>query len=832
MHENQLIHEMYDRLLKNKRLVLSLPLLLAAMLFVPSNTVPSAHAQFTGLVCITSSTTATSCPTTPPSIGPIAVGSMFSVGVFVQNSDPLVGWDVYVAANSSILSPTSAALGNLVPNPSLTGICINGVAQTGSCTQGTANGPGVVEVTTIESSGSNVCNNPPPGPCSGMAFTITYKVVGVASSTSLFYPTAAGCSQSSVSSPPNVCVLISDAFGTTLPENIQGASVATSPGTFTGLVCITSSATATSCPSSPPSLGPFTVGATFRVGVFVQGSQTLGGFDIYVGSNPMFVRPTGANLGPLIPHPTSLNICVNNVSQTGTCTARTVNGPGVVEVTVINDDRSGKVCGGASPCSGMAFLINYTVVASTTTSALFYPPSSSGCANSSVSSPPDLCVLIAYSVGSTLPENIQAATVTTTLTGLVCITFPSTSSSCPASAPMFGPFAAGSNFTVGVFLQGSQAMAGFDIYVAVNYSVLHPVSASLGPLIAHPSLTSICVNGVAVTGSCTLGTANGVGVVEVTTIESSGGTECAGASPCSGLAFTITYNVVGASSGSPIFYPSSSACNPSSVSGTTTCLLVTNSVGATLPENIQGATVSTVSDFSFTAATSSLSIPAGSSASDTLTVTSIGGFTGNVALTNSSVPSGVAVVFVPDPVTITTAGGSATSSMHVFVGALAGTSFTIIVIATTGSITHSLAVSVTVTAAPSFSGGQVHWTHRISLSKTNGTQTWTVVVANPLSTGVNVVVRIVGSSATNPSLTFDVTCGVTCVNTAGGVNSTPGLTPVSVASGAKSFSFSFNQLVDPSFANTKITFTATLYWTTGTLYASSSSKSGAFAVVP
>src|SRR3989442_8430368 len=144
------------------------------MLFVPSNTVPSAHAQFTGLVCITSSTTATSCPTALPSIGPIAVGSMFSVGVFVQNSDPLVGWDVYVAANSSILSPTIAALGNLVPNPSLTGICINGVAQTGSCTQGTANGPGVVEVTTIKSSGSSDCYNGLSARCWVVFFTKSY----------------------------------------------------------------------------------------------------------------------------------------------------------------------------------------------------------------------------------------------------------------------------------------------------------------------------------------------------------------------------------------------------------------------------------------------------------------------------------------------------------------------------------------------------------------------------------------------------------------------------------------------------------------------------------
>src|SRR5207244_11238481 len=155
--------------------------------------------------------------------------------------------------------------------------------------------------TTRDSARCNGCNNPPPGPCSVMAVNITYKVVGVASSSSLFYPTSSGCSQSSVSSPPNVCVLISNAFGTTLPENIQGATVATSPGTFTGLVCITPSATATSCPSSPPSLGPFTVGATFRVGVFVQGSQTLGGFDIYVASITMFVRQNCVNIVPLIP---------------------------------------------------------------------------------------------------------------------------------------------------------------------------------------------------------------------------------------------------------------------------------------------------------------------------------------------------------------------------------------------------------------------------------------------------------------------------------------------------------------------------------------------------
>jgi hypothetical protein len=138
-----------------------------------------------------------------------------------------------------------------------------------------------------------------------------------------------------------------------------------------------------------------------------------------------------------------------------------------------------------------------------------------------------------------------------------------------------------------------------------------------------------------------------------------------------------------------------------------------------------------------------------------------------------------------------------------------------------------------VTPAPAFTAGKLHWTHHLSLSKSLNTQSWTAIVTNPLSTTAKLVVRIVGVSTINPSLTFDITCGVTCVNTAiGGVSLTPGLTPVSVAAGTSSTSFSFNQLIPGSFVNQKFTFTATVYWTTGTLYTASNTKSGAFAVVP
>src|SRR5438552_14122753 len=246
-----------------------LPLVLAASLFIGSHTVHLVRAAGftgTGLVCITTSTTATNCSNSAPNIVPRTVGSTLRVGVFINNSKPMGGFEIYVKNDPAFLQPTGVNLGTLIASPSLTSICVNGSAQTGSCTVGTANGPGVVEATTIESSGVNECGG--IAPCSGMAFTINYTVVGATPTTSLSYPTAAGCSTSSVSSPANTCVLVDDATGTTLPENIQGATIniVLPPA----VICILSPTTLTNCPNGTPSY-PETYGSTFTVGVFVQG---------------------------------------------------------------------------------------------------------------------------------------------------------------------------------------------------------------------------------------------------------------------------------------------------------------------------------------------------------------------------------------------------------------------------------------------------------------------------------------------------------------------------------------------------------------------------------
>ncbi len=241
-------------LVDGKGLILLLPLILATSLFVPSGIVPSTHAAGftgTGLVCITTSVSATNCDDSAPAIGPLTVGSTFSVGVFINNSQPMNGFDVFVGSDPAFVNPTGASLGTLIANPSLTDVCINNTPQTGVCSSGMANGPGVVEVTTVDGDGINECGD--ISPCSGLAFTINYTVVGSTSSTAIFYPTASGCSPSSVSSPPDTCVLVADGFYTVLPENIQGANVIQK---FTGLVCITDSTIATSCPASQPIIGP------------------------------------------------------------------------------------------------------------------------------------------------------------------------------------------------------------------------------------------------------------------------------------------------------------------------------------------------------------------------------------------------------------------------------------------------------------------------------------------------------------------------------------------------------------------------------------------------
>src|SRR5438552_2890042 len=680
--------KMYGRLLKNKRLILTLPLFLAASLFLPSQIVPFAHASpGTGLVCITTSTSATSCPTSAPSLGPFTAGQTFTVGVFVQGSDAMGGWDIYVASNPAFVNPTGAALGNLVASPSLTSICINGAATVGSCTINTANGPGVVEATTIESSGGNECGG--VSPCSGMAFTITYQVVGTGPDTLLSYPTAAGCSASSVSSPPNTCVEVADSTGTVLPENIQGATVSTPQVSLTGLVCIIYPETATSCSTGAPDI-QVALGQIFTVGVFIQNSQPMGGFDIYVSVNSTYLRLISVSNGTLIAGPSLTTICINGQSFEGACTPNSANGQGVVEVSTVESSELNE-CNNTPPCSGLAFDIPYQVVGKTPSTPILFlsppPPFFNACSPSSVGTT-DICLFVDDNHGSVLPENDQGAIVTQTVindptsTSLACVPNPvvvGQSTTCTVIVTDTAPSGATSPIGVVAFFTGSsgsfspdrctlQAVPGTNnkstcsvLYTPSHVDTgTHGIGATysgdpgvhtdsfcitffLTVLKATPSVSTAVINDQTGVSPPAAGVPLGTSLHDVAVL--------LGGFPVTGVSGTVTYTL----------YPNSKC-----TAGTGTVISI-RSVSAS--NNVAG--------------------------SDSVTPANPGG---------TALPYSFNAVYSGD---------------------------------SDNNVVTSACEQFTVLPAPQFASGKLHWTHHLSLAKSSNTQSWTAIVSNSFTTSVN-----------------------------------------------------------------------------------------------
>jgi len=105
-------------------------------------------------------------------------------------------------------------------------------------------------------------------------------------------------------------------------------------------------------------------------------------------------------------------------------------------------------------------------------------------------------------------------------------------------------------------------------------------------------------------------------------------------------------------------------------------------------------------DFAIKASPTSLSFLAGSSGSSTLTVSSLGGFTGTVSLAAKSYPSGLSVSPGANSIVVP-ANGQNTAG--VLVGGSVPGSYVVVVDATSGGVTRSVAIPVTITQVTQFS---------------------------------------------------------------------------------------------------------------------------------
>jgi hypothetical protein len=153
------------------------------------------------------------------------------------------------------------------------------------------------------------------------------------------------------------------------------------------------------------------------------------------------------------------------------------------------------------------------------------------------------------------------------------------------------------------------------------------------------------------------------------------------------------------------------AFSPTSVAGSGSSIMTLTTTGVaagTYPLTITGTSGSlshtaavtvAVTDFSVSAGPPSQSVAAGSNAAYTVTVSAVNGFSGSVGLAVTGLPAGVTAAFAPSSVT-----GSGSSIMTLTTtSATAAGNYPLTITGTSGGVSRTASVTLTVTVTPDFS---------------------------------------------------------------------------------------------------------------------------------
>ena len=280
----------------------------------------------------------------------------------------------------------------------------------------------------------------------------------------------------------------------------------------------------------------------------------------------------------------------------------------------------------------------------------------------------------------------------------------------------------------------------------------------------------------------------GISIITVAPVDGFTGTVMltASFSPASGLVCSVSPTVVTGGSGN-----STLTC-----SGTAGIYTVT--VTGTSGTISHTATIAVdIIDFTLTASPASITMVQGSSGTSYVTIASEGGSAGMVTLTVNS-PTGLTAGL--NPSLISMSGTSALTIGSLFPTTVPGTYF-LNVTGTSGSLTHSVLISVTITSAtakvpPPFLT-QSTWDHRFSLSKYSNVQTFKFGVK---------------SNSTDTTIYFSVTITGVDGNGASGFTLT---SQVSTLAPNKNLAgLTMSQTFSPSQVGETFTFQVTLHWGT------------------
>jgi len=265
------------------------------------------------------------------------------------------------------------------------------------------------------------------------------------------------------------------------------------------------------------------------------------------------------------------------------------------------------------------------------------------------------------------------------------------------------------------------------------------------------------------TSASTLSVAQGSSNTDTVTVTDAGG-----------FAGTVTLTASGVPSGVTASFAAGTVAGTQvltlTASGTATLggpvtVTINGTSGSVTASTTVAVTVTAAPSFTIAPSPASVSVSQGSNVTDTITVTGANGFSGSVTLSASGLPSGVTAAFTTNPATSTsvvtlTATGTAT----------VGGPVTVTIKGTSGSLTASTTIAVTVNSAPSFAIAPAAGTLSVTQGS-NNTDSITVTPANGFSGGVTLAASglpsgVTASFSPNPTTTGTSVLTLTASSTA------------------------------------------------------------------
>jgi hypothetical protein len=387
----------------------------------------------------------------------------------------------------------------------------------------------------------------------------------------------------------------------------------------------------------------------------------------------------------------------------------------------------------------------------------------------------DNLMVPASPVGTAVSPSATINPVTTLVNDAACSSSPAPSVTFAAGMSSTATATVGTTGTCVSILSGG---ASFATAVSFNPVIAGTDGISLTATDQSGKTEAVAVVGVGsgftlAPSPATLSVAQGSSNSDTVTVIDGGGFTGAVTLAATGLPSGVTYAFsAGTVSGTQVL--TLTASSTATIGGPVT-VTITGTSGSLTASTTVALTVTPPPSFTLSPSPASVTVAQGGSGTSTITVTGANGFTGSVALATSGLPSGVTAAFATNLTT-----GSSVLTLTASSTATAGGPVTVTINGTSGALTASTTVDLTVTVAPSFALAPGAGTLSVTQGN-NNTDTITVTPANGFTGGVTLAASGLPSGVTASFSPNPTTTGSAVLTLNAGSTATTGAATVTIS---------------------------------------------------